>query len=92
MGVDWRDGSVRKVVDGGGVFDVIDEDAADQSVDDEYIVWVGRNDYDVTVYDINSGKIESLFSSSEVLTSSEVRSCGNGVLWRGFVANSILTR
>ncbi|GMH71808.1 hypothetical protein TrLO_g20 [Triparma laevis f. longispina] len=82
VGVDYRNGVVKKVVDGGGVFDVVDEDSDSYNEDnygeEEFIVWVGRNDYDVTVYDIHSGRIESLFSSSEVLSSKEMLSLAGG--------------
>ncbi|GMH87726.1 hypothetical protein TL16_g10947 [Triparma laevis f. inornata] len=82
VGVDYRNGVVKKVVDGGGVFDVVDEDSDSYNEDnygeEEFIVWVGRNDYDVTVYDIHSGRIESLFSSSEVLSSKEMLSLAEG--------------
>ena len=62
IGVDWRDGSVRRLVDAEGVFDVHrDGDGAEDGEGgadaDEYVVWVGRTDYDVTVYDIASGKV-----------------------------------
>ena len=42
------------------------------------MVWVGRTDYDVTVYDIASGKIDALFSTSEVQSSAEMLQAGGG--------------
>ena len=79
IGVDWRDGSVRRLVDAEGVFDVHHDDGTrggeGDDIDpdaDSYVVWVGRTDYDVTVYDIESGKIDVLFSTSEVQSSAEM--------------------
>ena len=78
LGLDYRTGQVRKVLDGGG--NMVDygttssgEKTKDKSgyQEDDQIVWVGRNDYEVSVYDAKTGEMQENVSSSDVLSSVE---------------------
>ena len=75
VGLDKLTGRVMSVLDATGMYDVVGEEG-DVNPDEEEVVWIGRNDYDITVYDIAHGKIEDVLKSTVVMSAEEMLGAG----------------